>query len=195
MYDGAQLFSAQLTDWRTDGLKDWRTDRLTDWQRIRDQTNWPACVTGDVLLDVSPQHVLDVLLLEPALNDYYQYHYHHNHHHLHLDDQLVAAVNGTAGAELSEQEEEEMLGLSEWRRISSSSLSFHGFYRHYHDNNVAQLGAVTCLCDSCHYYYHYHYHRHHRYHYLCSILAISLKFANAVFLLPTLTTWSRENFT
>ena len=52
-------------------------------------------MAGDVLLDVSPQHILDVFLLEPALND-----------------QLIAAIDGSTGSQLSKQEEKQMLGLS-----------------------------------------------------------------------------------
>lgn len=52
-------------------------------------------MTRDIFLNVSPQHVLDVFLLEPA-----------------LDDQLVAAVYGSARSQLSKQEHEQVLGLS-----------------------------------------------------------------------------------
>ncbi len=45
-------------------------------------------------LDVSPEHVLDVLLLEPA-----------------LDDELVVAVDGAHRAQLGEQEGQQMLRL------------------------------------------------------------------------------------
>ena len=50
---------------------------------VEDGVGGPARVTRDVLLDVAPQHVLDVLLLEPS-----------------LDDQLVVAVNSSAGSQL-----------------------------------------------------------------------------------------------
>ncbi len=52
-------------------------------------------MTGDVLLDVSSQDVLDVLLLEPAL------------HH-----QLAVAVNGAHGSQLGEKESQQVLGLT-----------------------------------------------------------------------------------
>lgn len=52
-------------------------------------------MAGDILLDVSPQHVLDVFLLEPA-----------------FDNQLIAAVYSATGAKLSKQEEQQVLGLS-----------------------------------------------------------------------------------
>jgi len=50
---------------------------------VEDGVGGPARVTRDVLLDVAPQHVLDVLLLEPS-----------------LDDQLVVTVNSSAGSQL-----------------------------------------------------------------------------------------------
>ena len=50
---------------------------------VEDGIGGPARVTRDVLLDVAPQHVLDVFLLEPS-----------------LDDQLIVAVNSSAGSQL-----------------------------------------------------------------------------------------------
>ena len=50
---------------------------------VEDGVGGPARVTRDVLLDVAPQHVLDVFLLEPS-----------------LDDQLVVAVNSSTGSQL-----------------------------------------------------------------------------------------------
>ena len=66
----------------------------------------PASVTGDVLLNVSPQDVLDVLLLEPAL------------HH-----QLAVAVNGAHGSQLGEKERQQVLGLT----MQPTNATFHFF--------------------------------------------------------------------
>ena len=54
-----------------------------------------AGVAGDVLLDVTPQHVLDVFLLEFA-----------------LDDQLVVAVHGARRSQLGAEELEQVAGLT-----------------------------------------------------------------------------------
>ena len=51
-------------------------------------------MTGDILLDVSPEDVLDVFLLKSS-----------------LDDQLIAPVDGSAGPQLGKQEQEKVLGL------------------------------------------------------------------------------------
>ena len=50
---------------------------------VQDGVGRPARVARDVLLDVAPQHVLDVLLLEPS-----------------LDDQLIVTVNSSTGSQL-----------------------------------------------------------------------------------------------
>ena len=52
-------------------------------------------MTGDVLLDVAPEHVLNVLLLELA-----------------LDDQLVVAVDGARRSQLGAEELEQVTGLT-----------------------------------------------------------------------------------
>ena len=69
----------------------------------------PAGVAGDVLLDVPPQHVLYVLLLEatwrmttsrsPVLDS----------RHCTFHDELVAAVDGSAGSQLREEEGQQVL--------------------------------------------------------------------------------------
>ena len=64
----------------------------------------PASVTGDVLLNVSPQDVLDVLLLEPAL------------HH-----QLAVAVNGAHGSQLGEKKRQQVFGLT----MQPTNETFH----------------------------------------------------------------------
>ena len=50
---------------------------------VEDGVGGPARVARHVLLDVAPQHVLDVFLLEPS-----------------LDDQLVVTVNSSTGSQL-----------------------------------------------------------------------------------------------
>ena len=62
---------------------------------VEDGVGGSAGVARHVLLDVPPEHVLNVLLLEAA-----------------LDDQLVVAVEGAHGSQLGEEEGEEMLGLT-----------------------------------------------------------------------------------
>lgn len=62
---------------------------------VQDGVRRSASVAGDVLLDVPPQHVLDVLLLEPALHD-----------------ELVVAVDGADRSQLGRQEGQQMLGLT-----------------------------------------------------------------------------------
>lgn len=44
----------------------------------------PTCVTSNVFLDVPPQYVLDLLLLEPS-----------------FDDELIVTIDGSAGTQFS----------------------------------------------------------------------------------------------
>ena len=62
---------------------------------LQDGVGGAAGVAGDVLLDVAAEDVLDVLLLEAA-----------------LDDQLVAAVERAHRAQLGEEEGEQVLRLT-----------------------------------------------------------------------------------
>lgn len=61
---------------------------------VQDGVGRPAGMAGDVLLDVPPQHVLDVLLLETAFHD-----------------ELAVAVDGAHGAQLGRQEGQKVLWL------------------------------------------------------------------------------------
>lgn len=54
---------------------------------VQDGVRGPACVTCDVLFDVPPEDILNMLLLKPSLHD-----------------QLVAAVHGSTCTQLSKQE-------------------------------------------------------------------------------------------
>ncbi len=60
-----------------------------------DRVGRPTGVTRHILLDVATQDVLDMLLLEAT-----------------LDDQLIAAVDGTHSTQLGRQKGEKVLGLS-----------------------------------------------------------------------------------
>merc|ERR1719239_927637 len=77
----------------------------------------PACVAGDILLDVPAQHTLYVLLLESPFHD-----------------ELVAAINGATCTKLSKEEGEQMLGLpvqhlGNFREVSKRS--FLASYSHH----------------------------------------------------------------
>ena len=63
---------------------------------VEDGVRGPAGVARHVLLDVPPQHILYVLLLEAA-----------------LEDELVVAVDSRAGrTQLGSEEGQQMLGLT-----------------------------------------------------------------------------------
>ena len=62
---------------------------------VENRVGRSTCVTGDVFLDVLPQHGLNVSLLK-----------------LSLQDQLIATVDGTHGTQLCRQESQQVLGLT-----------------------------------------------------------------------------------
>jgi len=96
-------------------------------------------VTGDILLDVATQHVLDLFGLEAT-----------------LDDQLLVAVHGTAGTQLGQQEVEQMLGqaMKRFRNVhevgKGGLLGSHTQHlrRSHHELWLATGGHVRILVEN-----------------------------------------------
>lgn len=96
-------------------------------------------MTGDILLDVATQHVLDLLGLETA-----------------LDDQLLVTVHGATGTQLGQQEIEQMLGqaMQGFRNVhevgEGGLLGAHAQHlrRSHHKLGLPARGHVRVLVEN-----------------------------------------------